>query len=88
MDQIEYVRNRRGRYMAQLLEEFEEKIEPRVPQQVAEEFKVFIRRKVGALAADAIDIMKLKPGTEINGAGVAMRDSLFADESPPRIEER
>jgi len=74
--------------MGQTLREFEEKIEPRIPQDVADEFKVFVRRKFGALAADAIDIMKLKPDTEINGAAVAVRDSIYPDESPPRIEER
>lgn len=73
--------------MAQILAEFEEKVEPRIPQAVAEEFKTYVRRKVGALAADAIDVMKLEPDTEINEAAQAMRDSLYPDEGPPRTEE-
>jgi hypothetical protein len=88
MDKIEWVRNRRGRYMGQILTEFEEKIEPRIPQDVAEDFKVFVRRKVGALAADCTDIMKLEPDTEINAHAQAVRDGVFPDGSPSRTEER
>lgn len=88
MDQIEFVRTRRGRYLAQLLTEFEKEIEPRIPQDVAERYKVFVRRKVGALAADCMDLMKLKPDTEINAHAQAVRDSVFPDGSPPRTEER
>ncbi len=74
--------------MAQTLAEFEEKIEPRIPQDVADDFKVFVRRKFGALAADVTDLMNLKPDTEINPHAQAMRDSMFPDGSPPRTEER
>jgi hypothetical protein len=88
MDKIEWVRNRRGRYMGQILTEFEEKLEPRLPEGVAKEFKVFVRRKVGALAADCIDVMKLDPDTEINAHAQSVRDRVFPDGSPPRTEER
>jgi hypothetical protein len=70
--------------MAQALTEFEEKVEPRLPQAVAKEYKAFLRRKFGALAADAIDVMKLEPGTQINPHAQSVRDGLFQDSSPPR----
>lgn len=73
--------------MGQTLREFEEKVQPRIPDQVAQEFKRFVRRKFGALSADAIDVMSLAPDTEINPAAQAQRDSLFPDQAPPRIEK-
>lgn len=65
--------------MAQILEEFENEIEPRLPEKVASDFKVLVRRKVSALATDCTQIMELDADQEVNGAALAVRDSLSPD---------
>lgn len=78
MDRAELIRKRKGRCLAQVLEEFENKIEPKVSQDDAEAFKRFVRKKLAGLTTDSIEIMELND-TEINGHAVAMRDSLSPD---------
>jgi hypothetical protein len=73
-----YVHRRKGRYMAQTLEAFEESIEPLIPASVAEQFKVLVRRKMNALAADVIELIELEDKA-INGAAQDIKDRLFAD---------
>jgi hypothetical protein len=80
--QITYVKQRKGRYMAQALTEFEEKIEPLLPKAVAEEFKVTLRRKFGALSADVVALLELGDQAK-NGYAQELFDRLFAD-GPPR----
>jgi hypothetical protein len=80
---ITYVETRRGRYMAQTLAEFEEKIEPLLSTEVAQAFKVIIRRKFGALAADVIALIELGDQAK-NGYAQDVMDRLFADGPPPR----
>lgn len=65
--------------MAQVLSEFEEKIEPRIPTAVSDEFKALVRRKLDAFTVDVIETMKLEPDQEINGHAQAMRDGVFSD---------
>jgi hypothetical protein len=77
----QYVDRRRARYTAQLLEAFEDLIEPLIPADKAQEFKVLVRRKLGALAADSKDVMGLEG--EMNGHAQALKDSLHADSSAP-----
>lgn len=64
--------------MAQLLEEFERTIQPLIPEEQAQEFKALARRKLNALAVDAIDLMKLGD-MAINGAAQDIRDRIAPD---------
>jgi hypothetical protein len=68
--------------MAQLLELFEEDVEPHLPPAVAIEFKGIVRRKLHALALDACEIINLQPGEELNGEVVALRDRMHAEGRP------
>lgn len=68
--------------MAQTLEEFERTIEPLVPVEVSREFKALVRRKFGALAKEAVDLMGLEG--EMNGIALDIKDRLHADEAPSR----
>lgn len=80
MDQAQYVKTRVGRYMAQILEEFERIVEPRVPKEVSDEFKPIVRRKVSALGADCIEMLGL--GNEaMNGAAQDLKDRVEPDSS-------
>ena len=78
MDRTEYVRRRKGRYMAQLLEEFEREIEPRIPTDVAAGYKALVRRKITALAADCLEVMDLED-TVMNGAARDLKDRIHPD---------
>jgi hypothetical protein len=64
--------------MAQLLEAFEETIEPLIPAEASKEFKALVRRKMNALAADAIELLELEEKA-INGAAQDIRDRIFPD---------
>lgn len=86
MDQAEYVRKRKGRYMAQLLEDFEENLEPRLPADVAQSFKVLVRRKFEALATDVCELIELKDEA-MNGYARDMKDRLHPDAAPPATRE-
>ena len=76
MDKANYVHRRKKRYMAQTLSDFEARVEPHLPQDVADEFKGTVRRKMHALALDACEIMALKPGEELNGVALDLRDEV------------
>lgn len=66
--------------MAQLLTAFEEDVEPLVSKEVAEKFKVLVRRKMNALAVDTVDLMNLESKAEVrNGAAQDLRDRTFVD---------
>lgn len=82
MDKTGFVHRRKKRYMAQLLEEFEEKVEPDLSPAVAAEFKATVRQKLHALALDACEIISLKPGEEINGAMIELRDHMHIHGRP------
>lgn len=73
-----YVHRRKGRYMAQTLEVFEEKIEPFVKAELAEEFKALVRRKMNALAADCIELLELEDSAK-NGVAQDIMDRLMPD---------
>lgn len=77
MDRREFVHKRKGRYMAQTLDEFEQDVEPLIPQEVAAKFKGTIRRKLNALAVDAAELLELADGDlEQNGYAQDLRDRL------------
>lgn len=83
MDRAAYVDKRRRRYLAQLLEAFEELVEPQTnnPDLVAD-FKGLVRAKMNALAVDAIDVMNLQVGEEINGFALETTDRLYPHGRP------
>ena len=83
MDKAEFIHKRKGRYMAQFLEFFEEKIEPLVSKEVSDEVKVMARRKFNALATDACEVVELKDEA-MNGYAIEMRDRLHPDAKPSR----
>jgi hypothetical protein len=82
MDKANFVHRRKKRYMAQLLEDFEKHVEPHLPPGVAAQFKGTVRRKLHALALDACEIISLKPGEELNGHVVELRDRLHIEGRP------
>lgn len=69
--------------MAQTLEEFEKKIEPLLPADVAEEFKALVRRKLNAFAADVEELLALEDKAK-NGYAEEIVDRLFPDGDPRR----
>lgn len=78
MDRTEYIHKRKARYMAQVLEAFEEQIEPLLPESANDErqnFKGLVRARINALATDAVDLMSLS-GQEQNGVALDLRDQL------------
>lgn len=88
MDRQAYVERRAGRCMAQVLEGFENDIERRLPPEVAEEFKVKVRRKIGAFRAEMIELLDLdEAAAELNGAAIEMRDKLDPDARRPRRQQ-
>lgn len=87
MDKQALVHRRKKRYMAQVLEDFERNVEPHLPTEVAENFKGTIRRKLHALALDAIEFMGLKPGEEVNLEAIDLRDRLHPEGRPIRRTE-
>lgn len=82
MDKQGFVHRRKKRYMAQLLEHFEETVEPHLPNEVAQDFKAMARRKMNAIAVDACEIIALKEGEEINGAMIEVRDHMHPEGRP------
>lgn len=80
MDFEQIVNRRKGRAMAQLLEEFERELEPLLPAETASAFKALVRRKLNSFADDVTESMKLVLGqAEKNGAAQDIEDRLFAD---------
>jgi hypothetical protein len=75
-DKPAYIHRRKKRYMAIILDEFEETVEPQISPEAAERFKGLIRQKLHALALDAIEMIQLPEGTEINHAATELRESL------------
>lgn len=78
MDRAEYIHKRKARYMAQVLEAFEQQIEPHLPDDLRPElrnFKGLVRARINALATDAVDLMSLD-GQEQNGVALELRDQL------------
>jgi hypothetical protein len=86
----EYVRRRRGRYMAQTLEAFENNIEHKLPPEVRRElagaiqdFKALVRARLNAIAEDYIELMKLEDEGRIqNLLAAEQRDALHLTGRP------
>lgn len=75
-DKGAYIHKRKKRYMAIILDHFDAEIAPHLPADVADEHRGLVRQKLHALALDSIEIIALKPGVEINGHAVELRDAL------------
>lgn len=82
MDKQEYVHRRKRRYMAQILEAFEEIVEPHIPRGASQDFKGTVRRKLHAFAIDVNQVISLEPGEELNGVAVDLRDRVWPDAAP------
>lgn len=82
MDKQAHVHKRKKRYMAQALSVFDEEALPHLPPDVAEKVKGIIRQKMHALALDACEVIALKPGEEINGHMLDLRDQLHVEGRP------
>lgn len=76
----EYVHRRKKRYMAQVLESFEEKLEPALKDQgldgEVQSFKGMVRARMNALATDAVEVFSLDPDASQNGLALEVRDHL------------
>lgn len=84
MDRAAFIHKRRGRYLAQILEGFEQTIEPHLPAEAAPavtSFKAMVRVRLGALSRDAADLMDLE-GVEVNGVAQEIRDRLHTLSRP------
>jgi hypothetical protein len=80
MDKTELITRRRKRYLAQAMEEFEEKIQPLLPansHSAVQSFKGTLRQKFNALAVDAAEIARLGDGEEVNGLAIEVKDRAF-----------
>lgn len=78
MDKAQFVQRRKRRYMAQILESFEETVQPHLSSDAAgviQDFKGLVRHRLDALANDATDVFELGNG-EVNGAAQEVRDRL------------
>lgn len=78
MDRTQWVDWRKRKYMAEVLEVFEEAIEPHLPPEAAGEvqnFKAVVRRRLGALAADAVSVMSLDDEA-MNRLAQEMKDQI------------
>jgi hypothetical protein len=82
MDKAAFVHKRKKRYMAEVLGTFEEHVQEHVSDDVAEMFKGLVRQKMHALALDAALVLSLKPGEELNGASVDLRDQVEGRNKP------
>lgn len=72
------IERRKGRYMAQILERFEETIEPHLPPEAAgdvQDFKGVVRVRLNALAHDASDLLE-GAHVAVNGVAQEIRDRL------------
>lgn len=80
MDRAGYIDKRKGRYMAQILENFEEGLEPALIEAGLEsrvkDFKGLVRARVTALATDAKTVIQLGDDAVQNGLTLELRDQL------------
>lgn len=88
MDRAQYIGSRRGRYLAQTLEEFEKTIEPLVPEDVAQAYKAHVRRKFGAFSADCVELLGLEEkAMSHNGHAQSIKDRLSPDGAASRVSQ-
>jgi hypothetical protein len=79
MDISTFIQQRRKRYLAQLLDDFENTVLPHLPETALADvntFKANVRRKMNALAVDAIEAKQLGEAGQINAFAVERRDHV------------
>lgn len=80
MDHAQVIHKRKSKYMAQILETFEEVIEKHLPEDAAgdvQDFKGLVRARVNALAVDACDLITLmRVGEEQNELAREIKERL------------
>lgn len=72
------IQRRCGRYMAQILEEFEVRVEPHLPANGSadgQKFKAVVRQRLQAFSIDAQDVVGLGDDQQ-NGAAIDLRDHV------------
>jgi hypothetical protein len=79
MDRSELILKRQKKYLGQTLRAFEQDLQARLPEDVAQRFKAVVRQKFRLLGEDAVEIMELDDQTELNGHAIAQRDTLDPD---------
>lgn len=87
MDRTEWIHKRKAKYMAQVLENFEQVIEPHLSSEAAgaiQDHKGLVRARMNALATDASEIMALGEDTAQNGLAIEIRDRLHPEGRPLR----
>lgn len=88
MDKQAHIHQRKKRYMAQALDFFDQETAQHLPPDVAEAVKGIFRKKMHALALDACEVISLKPGEELNGAIIELRDHLHVEGRPTQRSTR
>jgi hypothetical protein len=82
MERGEYIQKRRRKYLAQVMDFFDERIATLIPegadQQAVDDFRGLCRAKFNALAVDANDVMNLDNG-HINAFADEVKDRLHSD---------
>lgn len=85
MDRTEYIQKRRRKYLAQVMDFFDDRIAPLMGEnadsQEVEDFRGLCRAKFNALAVDAADVMELED-VQVNAYAVETKDRLYADGRP------
>lgn len=76
MDKRDLIQKRKGKCLAQLASSFEQQIEPRIPNGVAQRFKAEMRGQFATLANDAAELAELDDKTELNAHAQAVRDTF------------
>jgi hypothetical protein len=78
MDRAGWLQQRRRRYLARILQDFETLIEPLLPDpgnKGVVRFKASVRAKLNALAVDAIDVYtETERGIQINAHAQELKD--------------
>lgn len=82
MERSEYIQKRRRKYLAQVMDFFDDQVAPLLPLgtdlTVVDEFRGLCRAKFNALAVDATDVMNLD-GYQLNGLADDVKDRLHAE---------
>ena len=83
MDRTEYIQKRRRKYLAQVMDFFDDRITPLMGEKAdspeVDDFRGLCRAKFNALAVDAADVMELDADVHVNQHAVELKDRLYAD---------
>jgi hypothetical protein len=76
MDKSAVIQHRRKKHLAVLASDFERNVQPRIPTEVAENFKALMRGELKTFSQEAAAIAELDRNTELNDHAEELRDSL------------